>query len=241
MRRARLAAGAALLALAGVRAAGAQVVGGRIVDSASRRPLPDVSVRLVRVHASDTSVLPADTTPLARATSAGDGVFTFAAPDTGTFRVRVGEQFVGPPLALRSRDTFDQHEYLVTPVVEPTFTVAQVERQAWAKPGSIARGLRYPASLQAANVEGKVDVQFVVDTTGRAIVGTLRVLRTTHPDFVDPVRTAVYGAEYSPAEVGGRKVRQLVQMPVAFTLVYQSATPSPGPPPRTSRRTSPGP
>ena len=196
--------------------AAAQAVGGRVVDSATRRPLPGVSVRLVRVAAADAAPLPADTTPLARSSSARDGVFMLFAPDTGRYRVRIGDGFVGPVLTLTSTEAFDQHEYPVTPEWGRTFFDFQVEKQAAVKPGTMS--LHYPAELQRMNVEGKVVVQFVIDTSGRAEPKTFRVLQSTDPQFTAAARLAAFGARYLPAEARGRKVRQLVQLPLAFTL-----------------------
>jgi len=97
-----------------------------------------------------------------------------------------------------------------------TYFEFQVEKQAASVPGSM--NLRYPSILQSQNVEGKVTVQFVVDTTGRAEMGSWKVLETSNELFSQAAKDAVRGAKFYPAEVGGRKVRQLVQLPLAFTL-----------------------
>jgi protein TonB len=97
-----------------------------------------------------------------------------------------------------------------------TYFEFQVEKQAAQIPGSIQ--LRYPSILQSQNVEGKVTVQFVVDTTGRAEMGSWKVLETSNELFSSAAKDAVRNAKFYPAEVGGRKVRQLVQLPLAFTL-----------------------
>ncbi len=97
-----------------------------------------------------------------------------------------------------------------------TYFEFQVEKQAAQIPGSIQ--LRYPSILQSQNVEGKVTVQFVVDTTGRAEMNSWKVLETSNELFSSAAKDAVRNAKFYPAEVGGRKVRQLVQLPLAFTL-----------------------
>jgi protein TonB len=97
-----------------------------------------------------------------------------------------------------------------------TYFEFQVEKQAASIPGSM--NLRYPSILQSQNVEGKVTVQFVVDTTGRAEMSTWKVLETSNELFSSAAKDAVRGAKFYAAEVGGRKVRQLVQLPLAFTL-----------------------
>jgi TonB family protein len=77
---------------------------------------------------------------------------------------------------------------------------------------------RYPASLKAANVEGEVLAQFVVDTAGLAEVSTFKVLRSSHDGFTQAVRDALPNMRFTPAEVGGRKVPQIVQNPFIFSL-----------------------
>lgn len=92
----------------------------------------------------------------------------------------------------------------------------QVERQVFLRPGSSPP--RYPASLRAAGVEGQVVVLFVVSEAGRVEPGTIRFTASDNPLFEAAVRSALHGMRFIPADVGGRKVRQLVQMPFVFTL-----------------------
>jgi protein TonB len=77
---------------------------------------------------------------------------------------------------------------------------------------------RYPAPLRAARIEGKVIARFVVDTTGRVIMGSVTVDASTHPAFSDAVIEALSRSRFTPAEVRGRKVRQLVSQPFVFVL-----------------------
>lgn len=91
----------------------------------------------------------------------------------------------------------------------------QVEKQA-AMDGALQ--LRYPEAMQEQNREGRVVVQFVVDTTGIAELRTFHVIEATDAAFAAATKAAVATARFSPAEVAGRKVRQLVQLPVTFSL-----------------------
>jgi protein TonB len=77
---------------------------------------------------------------------------------------------------------------------------------------------RYPASLREAGVQGRVVVQFVVDTLGRAELGELQVVESSQTLFVDAVRAALARYRFSPGEVAGRAVRTRVQIPFDFTL-----------------------
>jgi periplasmic protein TonB len=77
----------------------------------------------------------------------------------------------------------------------------------------------FPSALRAIGKSGRVVVQFVVDTTGRAEMAEFRTIETTDPLFVESVRAALPRYRFSPGEAGGRKVRTLVQLPFDFTLV----------------------
>jgi protein TonB len=92
----------------------------------------------------------------------------------------------------------------------------QVERQVAVVPGSAPP--RYPEILRSSGVEGQLTAVFVVDEAGRAEQGSIRFLRSDNRLFEDAVRDALRRMRFIPAEVGGRKVRQLVQMPFVFTL-----------------------
>lgn len=81
---------------------------------------------------------------------------------------------------------------------------------------------KYPAALRAANVEGQVIAQFVVDTTGRVEVRTFEVKSSDHAEFTAAVADALPALRFSPARVGGHPVKQLVRMPFMFSLSGRS-------------------
>lgn len=78
--------------------------------------------------------------------------------------------------------------------------------------------LDYPELLRQAGIAGRVVVEVVVDTTGRAELGSIRVVTSAHPAFARPAREFVAQALFRPARVGGRAVRVLVRLPIDFTL-----------------------
>jgi periplasmic protein TonB len=92
----------------------------------------------------------------------------------------------------------------------------QVEKQVQTAPGSPQP--RYPDMLKSANGEGEVLAQFVVDTTGRAEMNTFKVLKSSHELFTQSVRNVLPNMRFYPAEIGGRKVKQMVQQPFTFAL-----------------------
>jgi protein TonB len=92
----------------------------------------------------------------------------------------------------------------------------QVEKPVMQAPGSASP--RYPDILKSAGVEGEVIAQFVVDTTGRAEINTFKVLKASHDLFASAVKNALPNMRFIPAEVGNRKVKQLVQQPFVFGI-----------------------
>jgi protein TonB len=92
----------------------------------------------------------------------------------------------------------------------------QVEKQVSLAPGSVPP--KYPDVLRNSGIEGQVIAQFVVDERGRAEDDSVRFVASGNSLFEEAVRVALRRMRFVPAEVGGRKVRQLVQMPFVFTL-----------------------
>lgn len=77
---------------------------------------------------------------------------------------------------------------------------------------------RYPPMMQSAGIEGRVEVQFVVDTLGRPESRSFKVLSSTHKQFEEPAREAVMKSVFKPARFKGSPVRQLVQQALSFKL-----------------------
>ena len=92
----------------------------------------------------------------------------------------------------------------------------QVEQQVRMIPE--AANVPYPDALRSAKVEGEVLAQFVVDADGSYAPGTLKILKSSHPLFTTAVSNALPTMHFVPAEIGGRKVRQLVQQPFTFAM-----------------------
>jgi protein TonB len=92
----------------------------------------------------------------------------------------------------------------------------QVEKPAMAAPGGPTPN--YPEMLRTAGVEGTVLAQFVVDTMGRADMSTFKVLKSDNELFSLAVKNTLPRMRFLPAEVGGRKVKQLVQQPFGFNI-----------------------
>jgi protein TonB len=90
-----------------------------------------------------------------------------------------------------------------------------VERAVVVVPGAVPR---YPDALRGAGVEGRVVARFVVDTAGRVEPGSVQIVSAAHPAFAEAVRRTLPALRFRAAEAGGRRVRQLVDMPFDFVL-----------------------
>lgn len=78
--------------------------------------------------------------------------------------------------------------------------------------------LRYPELLRQAGIEGRVLVEVVLDTLGRAERGSLRMVQSAHELFAREAGAVVLASRYRPARVGSRAVRVRIQVPVVFAL-----------------------
>jgi periplasmic protein TonB len=96
---------------------------------------------------------------------------------------------------------------------EPMFAY-EVDKPAMARDGNPIP--KYPTLLESSHVEGSVLVQFVVDTLGRAEMRSFKVLESANELFVQSLLTALPKWRFYPAEAGGRKVKQIVQLPLEF-------------------------
>jgi periplasmic protein TonB len=105
-----------------------------------------------------------------------------------------------------------------TAIVDPnqTYYEFQVEKPVAQIPGTGAP--RYPDALRSSGVEGEVQAQFVVTEDGKAEVGTFKVLKATNDLFASAVRSALPNMRFYAAEVGGKKVKQLLQQSFQFKL-----------------------
>jgi protein TonB len=103
----------------------------------------------------------------------------------------------------------------------PVYNGAAMRAEQVEKEAAVAAGNsppRYPEALRSAGVEGRVVATFVISAEGRYEEGSLRFVKSDNPLFERAVQMALSRMRFIPAEIGGRKVRQLVEMPFVFTL-----------------------
>jgi TonB family protein len=116
-------------------------------------------------------------------------------PDTVEFFMRVcPSDPIRPDSVYRSEDVTDPPMRLSSPPV------------------------RYPDVLRQQHIEGRVVVQFVVDTLGRAEPASIRVLECTDQLFGPPAMEIVRASTYFPGHHQGRRVRVRVRIPIDFGM-----------------------
>jgi TonB family protein len=76
----------------------------------------------------------------------------------------------------------------------------------------------YPAALVQRHLEGRVVVEFVVDTMGIADLHTVRIIASAHPMFTRAVTAVVSHLRFPAGETGDRKVPVLVLLGFSFVV-----------------------
>ncbi|HEX6537336.1 MAG TPA: hypothetical protein VF041_22330 [Gemmatimonadaceae bacterium] len=123
----------------------------------------------------------------------------------------------------------DREGRVTTPPVRVGFPVFSI-LEPWEEPVRAARkkNLDYPTRSEREGAEGTVILQYLVDTTGRADLGTVRErwisdeprptgrLARYYEEFVESARRSLVDARFHPARIGGCPVPQLVQQPFVF-------------------------
>jgi TonB family protein len=94
--------------------------------------------------------------------------------------------------------------------------MSEVAKAAERNPASAAP--EYPPYLEETRIEGFATVEFVVDTVGRPDSVSFRVIEATHPAFAESIRAVLSGMLFTPAEVDGHHVRQLVRQTFQFVI-----------------------
>ena len=79
---------------------------------------------------------------------------------------------------------------------------------------------QYPAALASVGVEGRVTIEFVIDTTGKVEPVSIRVIASTHSAFESAARRTITGSIFRPAHLSTVPVRQLTRQSVRFVAAH---------------------
>lgn len=74
----------------------------------------------------------------------------------------------------------------------------------------------YPAALQRAGVTGTVQVQFVVDQTGKVDPTTVQIVSSTEPKLADAAKGIVPEIKFKPGQLNGQPVKSVVILPIVY-------------------------
>ena len=76
--------------------------------------------------------------------------------------------------------------------------------------------IRYAPEMQALRIGGTVIVEATLDTAGRVVPATVKVVQSPNPVFDTEARRVVTAAVYRPARRGGRSARIVIRQPITF-------------------------
>jgi len=198
-----------LAAVGAVTELDAQMVGGQVIDEHGR------PIRGVVVHLLDSALTVIDSV-----NADSVGTFYLTASRAGKYVLRVSASGLLPaysrPFSVAGGEFHQERIALEAVPNARVYFDFEVHEQVTPVPGN--RPPQYPMSLRASHVQGEVRMQFVVDTSGRAVLGTTKVLRSSHEEFTKAVLLALPSFRFNPARIDGRAVAQMVQMPFQFYL-----------------------
>jgi len=75
---------------------------------------------------------------------------------------------------------------------------------------------QYPYEMKRAGVNGRVEVGFIVDTSGN--VRDAFVIKSSSPEFEDSALQAIRKWRFRPGKKGGKVVNTKMKQPLSFTL-----------------------
>jgi hypothetical protein len=195
------------------RDAGAQSLGGQVVQLDTRKPLGGAAVALV----DDSARVVASTS------ASAEGSFYLDAPAAGAYRLVLlvsGGSFVSPSVQLPAGKTVEQ--IFSVPDVPSTFAATlfarDVQKPATPVPGG--RGPVYPPGLAEEGIRATISTMFVVNEVGQPDLSTFRVLNTSPNErFVQSIREALERTRFVPAKSKSDEwVPQVVQYTYDFGL-----------------------
>ena len=200
------------IVLGATRLAGAQTLGGQVVQLDTKKPIGGAAVALVDDSAR----------VVASASAGSDGAFYLDAPAAGVYRLVVlvsGGSFVSPSVSLDAGKTVERQ--FSVPDIPSSFAAAlfarDVTKPATPVPGS--RGPTYPPGLAEERIRATISTMFVVDEVGQPDLATLRVLNTSPNErFVESIREALQRTRFVPAKKNDEWVAQVVQYTYDFGL-----------------------
>lgn len=120
------------------------------------------------------------------------------------------------------RDSDDQVRILITsrsgngaePLVR--LHVPTIHADAWASIQS-AKAPKYPPNALRARIPADVELDFIIDETGRVLPNSIRLVSAPYLEFAESAEAAVLAEKFHPAKAGGCPVKMRVHQHVRYT------------------------
>ncbi len=93
---------------------------------------------------------------------------------------------------------------------------ATVDVEEPVRPGTRSPKHVYPREFRGTRIGGAVHLSFLVDSTGRVVPSSVRLIGWVHPVLANAARDVVLSSRYRPARIRGRPVTQLVQQQLTY-------------------------
>ncbi|MBX3174779.1 MAG: energy transducer TonB [Gemmatimonadaceae bacterium] len=74
----------------------------------------------------------------------------------------------------------------------------------------------YPPALKRQGITGNVELEFVVDESGRVEGPSVKVVESTNPELADAAKSVIEEIRFRPAQAGGKAVRTVVTLPITY-------------------------
>jgi hypothetical protein len=194
---------------------------GEAVDAQTLIPVANVAVSLVDMRVRPGASTQRPNAVLRRAVTDVRGLFQLPHEDSGVFRLRFdtpGKMPVFGPTDTVAADSVVERRYklaFLDASFDSVFTAFQVDREAEIDVKHF-RAPHYPGSMEQRGIEGVVALSFVIDTLGRAELGSVKMLLSTHEAFYKSVIDELPKMRFIPATFQGRRVRQLAEQRFEF-------------------------
>lgn len=111
--------------------------------------------------------------------------------------------------------------YAVVAIVLATPPLAAQNAATEEPPVVIANSCRppvYPTMMRAAQMDGRVLLEFAVDSLGRVDPSSITTISSTHSQFEEAARRAVTTCRFQPGKINRQLARMTTRMPYNFTI-----------------------
>ena len=120
------------------------------------------------------------------------------------------------PFLKRLADSIRLSRRATRPAAQP-FGAPSVVGAADEQPALLSHPpIRYAPEMQALRIGGTVIVEATLDTTGRVVPGTARIVQSPNPAFDAEAKRVVLATLYRPARIRGQATRVTIRQPITF-------------------------